>query len=90
MQDFVVKWGTKLQGRNGVFRDEIRKILNSPKSRIRSEIASNFMTLESGDTESLSDAFTKCQKELKLKDSIDPFVAFCRLDETTPVDEDAA
>jgi len=91
MGDFVVEWGTRLQGRNSAFREEIRKILNSQRSRIRSEISANFMTLESGDTESINDAFEKCQRELKLRENIDPFSAFCDLDEKAPIlEEDAA
>lgn len=87
MADFVAEWGTRLYGRQGVFREEIRKILNSPKSRIRAEIAAKFMTLDSGDAESIADAFEKCQKELKLRENVDPFAAFKDLDETTPASE---
>ena len=88
MGDFVAKWGTKLHGRKGQLREEIRKILNSPKSRIRTEIAWNFMTLEFGDSETINLAFEKCQKNLKLRENIDPFAAFAELDENTSVLDD--
>jgi hypothetical protein len=90
MRDFVSEWGTKLYGRHGAFREEIRKILNSQKSRIRTEIAWNFMTLEDGRAETLNSAFEKCQKKLKLRDNIDPFAAFAELDECTPVFDDGS
>jgi hypothetical protein len=87
MGEFVAAWGTRLYGRQGVLREEIRKILNSPKSRIRAELGAKFMTLEAGDADSINDAFEKCQKELKLRDNIDPFATFRDLDETTQVEE---
>lgn len=88
MGEFVAEWGTKLYGRHGQLREEIRKILNSPKSRIRAEIAGNFMTLEHGDSETINAAFEKCQKNLKLRENTDPFAAFAELDENTPVFDD--
>lgn len=89
MGDFVAEWGTRLYGRGGAFREEIRKILNSPKSRIRAELSANFMTLEKADTEQMTHAFERCQKELKLRDNIDPFAAFKDIDNTTPIAGDA-
>jgi hypothetical protein len=88
MGKFVTEWGTKLYGRHGQLREEIRKILNSPKSRIRAEIAGNFMTLEHGDSETINAAFEKCQKNLKLRENIDPFAAFAELDENTSILDD--
>ena len=84
MGEFVAEWGTKLYGRHGQFREAIRAILNSSKSRIRVEIARNFMVLESGSSESITEAFEKCQKTLSLSENIDPFAAFAELDENTP------
>ena len=77
--EFVVEWGTKLYGRKEPFREEIRKILNSTKSRIRVEFNAAFMTLERGT--STTEAFEKCQKNLKLGEDIDPFAIFAELDE---------
>jgi hypothetical protein len=88
MSEFVATWGTRLYGRSGAFREELRKILNSPKSRIRAELAANFMKLEGGDTELINHAFERCQKDLKLRDNIDPFAAFKDLDQTTSADSD--
>lgn len=86
MGEFVAEWGTKLYGRHGPLREEIRKILNSQKSRIRTEIAGNFMNLEDGKSETINAAFEKCQKNLKLGEGIDPFATFAELDENTSVE----
>jgi hypothetical protein len=82
--DFVAEWGDKLYGRKTDFREEVRKLINSSKSGIRSQLAASFMTLESKDAESISDAFERCQKTLKLKENIDPFAVFADLDVDTP------
>jgi hypothetical protein len=82
---FVAEWGTKLYGRKPAFREEIRRVVNSNKSGIRSGIASTFMTLESKDAEAITAAFERCQKTLRLKDNIDPFAAFSDLDAETPI-----
>ncbi|MBS0262573.1 MAG: AIPR family protein, partial [Planctomycetes bacterium] len=82
---FVKEWGTKLYGRKPSFREATRKLLNSNKSRIRTELSSCFMALESKDAVALKDAFERCQKHLGLKDDRDPFVVFADLDGETPV-----
>lgn len=79
MGEFVAEWGTKLYGRNGQFRKEVRRILNSQKSRMRVEFAATFMTLERG--ASTTEAFERCQKNLKLGEDFDPFAIFAELDE---------
>lgn len=79
MDEFVTEWGTQLVGRDKRFREEIRKILNSQKSRIRVEFNAAFMTLERG--ASTTEAFERCQKNLKLGEDFDPFAIFAELDE---------
>lgn len=80
MGEFVAEWGTQLVGRNKQFREEIRKILNSAKSRIRVEFNAAFMTLERGASKTIAGAFEKCQKDLQLREDIDPFAIFAGLD----------
>jgi hypothetical protein len=66
----------------------VAETINSPRSRIRTEIGANLMTLESSDNEAMGQAFERCQKDLKLKDNIDPFATFAELDEGVDVDEE--
>jgi hypothetical protein len=78
--DIVVEFGKELQGRDRVFREAIASILRSKKSGIRDELSRQFMTLDSSDASSITDAFTKTERALRLKENIDPFVAFADLD----------
>ena len=79
-EEFVLRWGTKLWGRDKALREEIRKMLNSHQSGIRSQLAKHFMKLNSTKSDDLSFAFDECQKELDLGDKVDPFGAFMELD----------
>jgi len=81
MHRFVAECGARLRYRDKAFREEIRKILNSHSSGIRSAIAKTFMTLESGEANEVNSAFDECKSSLRLKDGIDPFKAFSDLDE---------
>ena len=83
--EFVSDWGRQLHGRDKSFREEIRKIMNSNKSGIRSEISRQFMTLESTKADDVNGAFERCKKVLGLKDGIDPFATFGNLDTEVPV-----
>lgn len=85
MHDFVSEWGARLNKRDKGFREAIRRTLNSNSSGIRAEIAKRFMTLDSGRTNEVNDAFEKCKGSLHLKDGIDPFESFADLDDTVPV-----
>ncbi|MBI2805512.1 MAG: AIPR family protein [Planctomycetes bacterium] len=83
--EFVSDWGKQLHGRDKNFREEIRKIMNSNKSGIRSELSRQFMTLESTKADDLNGAFERCKKVLGLKELIDPFATFANLDSEVPV-----
>lgn len=95
MHDFVVEWGGHLHFRDKDFREEIRRVLNSHGSGIRSEIARRLMTLTAADTVTSAErtaAFEKCKSALHLRDGIDPFEVFADLDEKLldPLLEEAA
>jgi hypothetical protein len=83
--DVVAKWGAKLHGRDPEFREEVRKIMNSNRSGIRTEIARQFMTLEASGADQLNAAFERCEKALGLKNGIDPFLTFADLDAQVPI-----
>ncbi len=88
MHDFVGQWGSRLYHRDGDFREAIRKLLNSQKSGIRTEVNRHFMTLESGGVKDLNEALARTASALRLKDNIDPFSVFADLDEQVPVTDD--
>ncbi len=81
MSEFVVDWGTRLHHKEPEFREAVRRVLNSNKSRIRLEVSRHFMDLDSARANHMNAAFTRCAAALKLKDNIDPFVAFATLDD---------
>ena len=89
MRDFVAKWGGQLHYKDAVWREEVRRVLNSQRSGIRLELAREFMSLESNKANDVTAAFERCKKNLRLGDNIDPFEVFGGLDEVVPVSPEA-
>lgn len=80
MSDFVGLYGTKLLGRKESFRRDVAKHLGNRYSRIQSGLRDYLLPLESTSAEGMRDAFRRAAYNLALRDNIDVFAAFARLD----------
>jgi len=79
--EFILQRGDEIYGRDWQLREDIARVLRSPRSGIRSEVAKRFMYLESSKAAELKAAFDQVQRTLRLREDIDPFDIFSRLDE---------
>jgi hypothetical protein len=82
-QEFVREFGGALWGHQHAFRDEVARLLNNHNSRIKGALQEKFLSLDNTKSESLKAAFKRAETTLGLKDTIDVFEAFGRVDKAS-------
>ncbi len=82
-QEFVREFGGTLWGHQRAFRDEVARLLNNYNSGIKGALQEKFLSLDNTKSESLKAAFKRAETTLGLKDTIDVFEAFGRVDKAS-------